>query len=121
MCLCPACSRQSSIPDEAPDVQVLVSYLPSPPETGEGELNVAFRDAANMPVPISRLSLRGDMTHPGMTPWLSDVEMDGATQAAIPVTWSMAGDWVIRVEAELADGRRLRRSVTTVVALPEPP
>jgi hypothetical protein len=51
------------------------------------------------------------MTHPGMTPWLADVDSLPASQFTLPVSWSMAGDWILQIEADLSDGRRLRRTL----------
>lgn len=106
-----ACTRQSAIPDEAPDVMIAAEYRPSPPTVGEGEMTLAFVDSSGAPVLVSALSLKADMTHPGMTPWLADVDSLPASQFTLPVSWSMAGDWILQIEADLSDGRRLRRTL----------
>lgn len=63
-------------------------------------------DAAGAPIDDARLSLRGDMTHAGMIPMLA--ESDGGVDGLyhVPVKWSMAGEWVLTVEAVLPDDSR---------------
>ena len=83
----------------------LVAPLCSPP-VGTGEVLVRLSDAAGAPIDDARLLLRGDMTHAGMIPMLAaaDGGADGLYQ--VPVEWSMAGEWVLTVEAVLADDSR---------------
>ncbi len=78
-------------------------------------MTLSFVDGSGAPVRVSSLSLKADMTHPGMTPWLADVEALEESQFTLPVSWSMAGDWILQIEAELSDGRRLRRTLPTQV------
>jgi len=106
-----ACTRQRVLLDQAPEVMIYAVHSPSPPTVGEGEMTLSFVDGSGAPVRVSSLSLKADMTHPGMTPWLADVEALEESQFTLPVSWSMAGDWILQIEAELSDGRRLRRTL----------
>jgi hypothetical protein len=112
-----ACTRRSTAQDESPEVRVAASFAPSPPAVGEGQLTLTFFDAAGQPVGVERLQLKADMAHPGMTPWLAEFASLHDTQVTLPVTWSMAGDWILQVDAELRDGRRLLREVPLQVVL----
>lgn len=107
-----ACTRQRALPDEAPEVSIAATHRPSPPTVGAGELTLSFVDGSGAPVRISSLSLKADMAHPGMTPWLADLKVIESSQVTLPVAWSMAGDWILRIEAELTDGRHLRRALS---------
>jgi hypothetical protein len=78
-------------------------------------MTISFVDSSGAPVQVSSLHLKADMTHPGMTPWLADVERLDDSQVTLPITWTMAGDWIVQIEAELSDGRQLRRTVLAQV------
>jgi len=110
-----ACTRRRAAPDEAPDVLVSASFSPSPPVVGEGQLTLSFADRAGVPTQVSSLDVKADMTHPGMRPWLAEVESVKDSQVTLAVEWSMAGDWLLQIEAELGDGRRLRRTLPAAV------
>ena len=116
-----ACTRRSTAQDEAPEVRVAAGFTPSPPAVGEGQLTLAFFDAAGQPVGVETLRLKADMAHPGMTPWLAEFASLHDTQVTLPVTWSMAGNWILQVDAELRDGRRLLRTVPLQVVLSDAP
>ncbi len=97
--------RQSATTTGAAATIELVAPLCSPP-VGQGEVTVRLSDAAGAPIDDARLSLRGDLTHAGMIPMMA--ESDGGTDGLyrVPVEWSMAGEWVLTVEAVLADDSR---------------
>lgn len=99
-----ACRQSSTATDAAPTIE-LIAPLCSPP-VGAGEVVVRLSDAAGAPIDDAHLSLRGDMTHAGMIPMLA--ESDGGADGLyrVPVEWSMAGEWVLTVEAVLADDSR---------------
>ena len=105
-----ACRQSASPPSDAPASEApaaieLVGPLCSPP-VGEGEVVVRLSDAAGAPVDDARLSLRGDMTHAGMIPLLAATEGGEGGLYRLPVEWSMAGEWVLTVEAVLPDDSR---------------
>jgi hypothetical protein len=110
-----ACTRRSALQDQAPEVQVTHDLVPGTPVVGDSLVQLSFRAEDGSPQSITHLKLRGDMTHPGMVPWITDVDVAGASQVEIPVKWTMAGDWIIRLEAELEDGRRLVRTLPVAV------
>ena len=116
-----ACTRRRAIPDEAPEIRLAAGFNPSPPAVGAGQLTLSFFDGAGTPVGISSLEVKADMAHPGMTPWLAEIDSIEDTQVTLPVEWSMAGDWLLQIEAELSDGRRLRRTLPAAVEPEGPP
>lgn len=75
-----------------------------PPGVGPDTLTIRVFGAENRPVSDARLTVKGDMTHAGMVPVLAEVDggIDGVY--SVPITWTMAGDWVVTVEAQLPDG-----------------
>lgn len=70
---------------------------------GQGEVLLRLSDAAGAPINDARLSLRGDMTHAGMIPLLAEAGTGQDGLYRVPVEWSMAGEWVLTVEAVLPD------------------
>ena len=89
-------------------MRVLTS--PTPPRVGPGELTLELLDPAGLGVDHALLHVRGDMLHPGMAP--VDGIVGQATSGLYPVAfeWSMAGDWVLTIEGQLQDGRKLLRT-----------
>lgn len=102
--------------DDSPDgVRIsLVAPLFSPP-AGDGRLAFRVTGAQDQPIDTATLAIRGDMTHAGMLP--IEVSAAGGDDGVyrVPVRWTMAGDWIITVEASLSDGRRATRSFDMTV------
>lgn len=80
-----------------------------PPPSGDGRVIVRVSDENDQPVDAATLKIRGDMANPGMVP--IEASLTGGENGVfrIPVYWTMAGDWIVTVEATLDDGRRTSR------------
>lgn len=63
------------------------------------------------PVTGAKVSVEGNMAHPGMVPVFGTATETQPGQYEAPLTLTMGGDWVLIVTARLPDGRRLRRDV----------
>ena len=96
--------------DQAPEIAVRVLTSPTPPRVGPAALTLELLDPAGLGVDHAQLQVRGDMIHPGMAP--VDGIVGQAVMGQYPVTfeWSMAGDWILTVDGQLPDGRRLLRT-----------
>jgi len=92
----------------------LVAPLFSPP-TGDGRLAFRLSDENGQPIDSAALNIRADMTHAGMLPIEASTVISEAGVYRIPVRWTMAGDWIISVEASLSDGRRATHSFDMTV------
>jgi hypothetical protein len=57
------------------------------------------------PVTGARLRVHAFMSHPGMAPLSAPVEEQGSGRYRARVTFTMAGDWVLRLQGTRADGR----------------
>lgn len=92
--------------------------LPDDPLVGEAPITVWLeRDGAALSG--ARVELTGDMTHAGMTPVVANaVEVEDGRYRADAFAFTMAGDWVLSVEADLADGTRVRGEAATTVRRP---
>ena len=96
-----------------PASSVLVEHeiSPQPPRVGPATLSLKLSDAAARPVTGARITLEGNMTHPGMAPvFAGATEVEpGRYRAALEFT--MGGDWVILIHAALPDGQKLERQL----------
>ena len=111
---CQRASRQSEV-DQAPDVRVILIVEPDPPAVGTARITITLADAAGQPIEGATVQLRGDMTHAGMQPVLTDAGSGADGVYPADFEWTMSGDWVVTVTAALPDGRTaLRRFDLTV-------
>lgn len=54
---------------------------------------------------VQKIAIKADMTHAGMTPVLVETTSAGEDgYYRIPLTFTMAGDWVLSITVTLADG-----------------
>lgn len=103
------CARESQRA-AVEDLQISLTAVPFPAVIGPARLVIRVQDSAGNPLDDAVLSIKGDMTHAGMTPEL--VELQGGGEAGyynVPFEWTMGGDWIVTVEATLADGRTARQ------------
>ncbi|MGD8632857.1 MAG: FixH family protein [Anaerolineales bacterium] len=111
-----ACTRQSAVADEAPDIKTEISLRPDPPVVGKALIVVEISDQQGQPIEGLNLTMKGDMTHAGMTPVLGSSTYQGDGLYTVPIEWTMAGDWILQLTAEMPDGRLLKRSVNLQVS-----
>ena len=65
---------------------------------------------AGSPIDDAYLAVKGNMTHAGMVPVLAEVDGGGENGVySIPFEWTMAGDWVVTVDIQLADGTKAQK------------
>jgi len=77
---------------------------------GAAQVDVQLADANGQPVSGAVVQLRGDMTHAGMQPVLTTMDDLGNGQyRADDFEFTMAGDWVLTVQAEMPDGSSAER------------
>ena len=76
---------------------------------GESTLMITLTSAGGEQINDASLSVRGDMTHAGMTPVVREIDGGENGVYIVPFEWTMAGDWIITVDATLADGQTVTR------------
>lgn len=104
--------------DEAPTDDTIRIALVAPlfpPPAGDGQLTFRVSDENDRPIDSAALKIRADMTHAGMLPIAASTATGEAGVYRIPVRWTMAGEWIIIVEATLGDGRQATRSFDMTV------
>jgi hypothetical protein len=102
----PGCRRRD---DSGPPLSMDIKVAPDPPVVGTASIELDVKDPGGAPVRGARITIEGTMTHPGMAPTFSEAEetRPGTYRARLPLT--MAGDWVLLVEARLSSGETVRR------------
>lgn len=114
-----ACQRRSRGTDRLADVDLVCTVDPSPAVVGPAQVTFSLTDSTGVPVRIESLRLRADMTHAGMAPLLASGVEAAPGEIVVELDWPMVGDWVLLVQATLADGRELSREISlTVQAAP---
>jgi hypothetical protein len=104
------CHRENAA-DRAPDVHVAMAFRPTPPKVGPNTAVVQLTGADNKPVRGAAVKLEGNMNHAGMTPVFADATEDAPGHYRARLEFTMGGDWFVLVNATLADGRTVRRTV----------
>ncbi len=98
-----ACRQET--PAASGDIRISLIVQPSPINVGESTLGIAVTTESLDPVAVNNLTVRGDMDHAGMVPVIVANLQSANGQFQVPFIWSMGGDWIVEVTAELADGR----------------
>lgn len=96
---------------------VQIAYAPDtdPVLTGEGSVTVTLTDADGNPITDAQVTVTGDMDHHGMVPVIGSGTHSENGQYAVPMNWTMAGDWIVTVSATLADGSSAEQVFEMVV------
>jgi hypothetical protein len=99
-----------------PSLVLDVAISPTPPAVGPARLIITLEDSAGAPVEGARIVVEGNMSHAGMVPVLDTAVAEEPGRYGISdFTFTMAGDWVLSLEAILPDGRTVRTSRGTNV------
>ena len=99
--------RQS--PEPHADVTVAHEVAPDPPRVGMATITLRVADASGRPLSGARVSLEGNMSHPGMRPVFGEARELEPGRYQGPLEFTMGGDWVVLVRVTLPDGRKLER------------
>jgi hypothetical protein len=104
------CGRAQQANPATPDsYAVTLTADPAPPVVGDGVVIVTLRDAAGQPVDNAQLAIEANMSHAGMTPVMANSAAGKDGVYRVPLTWTMAGDWVVDVKFTLPDGQKIIR------------
>jgi YtkA-like len=99
--------RRTAAP--TPDVVMRHDVAPQPPKVGPATITVSLADVAGKPIAGARVSLEGNMTHPGMKPVFGEAGEIGSGRYQASIEFTMGGDWIILVRVDLPDGQKLER------------
>ena len=90
-------------------VSIAHEVAPDPPRVGEATVTLRLSDAAGRPLSGARVSLEGNMSHPGMRPVFGEARELEPGRYQCPLEFTMGGDWVVLVRVTLPDGRKIER------------
>ncbi len=110
-----ACHRDGPAP---PDVVIEVSLAPEPPGVGPAQLDIRLRTRDGTPVDAARVRMEGHMAHPGMAPVIGDAARQAPGTYVASFDFTMRGDWIVLVTADLPDGRHVEQRIDLRVTGP---
>jgi hypothetical protein len=120
VCLLPACRPRA---ETASEIALSWTIAPHPPAVGPARFLLMLTDkSTGQLVSGARVQIEGNMSHPGMQPVFGAARevVHGRYEAKLELT--MAGDWIVLVDATLPDGRTVRRQMELPgVRAPETP
>ncbi|MDX1600576.1 MAG: FixH family protein [Anaerolineales bacterium] len=106
----PGCTRQSAASAADTGHTVELSVQPDPASVGPSQLWIEVFSPDGEPIDGAEVSARGDMNHAGMVPVFGEAEQIEPGRYRVPFEWSMAGDWIVTIEAALPSGTQLERT-----------
>ena len=106
--LAPACGRR---PVSAEQVEIVWTLGPAAPAVGPASLSLTLRTRGGQPLTGAQVRLDAYMSHPGMAPVQANAVERGAGVYDVPFSFTMAGDWVLLVEATLPQEGRLQQRI----------
>jgi hypothetical protein len=112
-----ACGRiqQGAAQEDDGKVGIELEVQPAPPRVGPATLIISLADQQGQPIKEATLAVEGNMTHAGMVPVMATVTTGEEGRYTVPFEWSMGGDWIVTVQATLADGRSVTRDFNVSV------
>jgi hypothetical protein len=97
---------------QVPELVLAWSLSPAAPVVGPATLRLALTDVrAGRRLGGATIEVEEDMLHPGMAPILAVGREVAPGRYEADLRFSMAGDWVLLVDATLADGRPVHREI----------
>jgi hypothetical protein len=97
--------------DDDADISVELAVTPDPPLMGEATIVITLSDKDGQPVTGAEMELEGTMTHAGMVPVFAQAAEKEPGRYEAELEFTMGGDWVIIVRADLADGTKLEKEI----------
>ncbi len=98
---------RGDLPEDDLPIEVQVETAPTPPIVGPSRLVVSVTDSAGAPVSDASIEVEGTMSHAGMAPVRERAEPADLGRYIVPeFEFTMGGDWILRLEITLADGRQ---------------
>lgn len=92
-----------------PGLVLDVAISPTPPTVGPARLLITLQDTAGAPLEGAEIVVEGNMSHAGMVPVVDTAQAQGPGDYAIEdFRFTMAGDWILTLQATLPDGRWVR-------------
>jgi hypothetical protein len=98
--------RGSDGPGELEGYRVSVDLAPTPPVVGRNLVVLSLTDPTGAPVDSATVELEGTMTHAGMVPVRAPARFGSEGRYRVEeFEFTMGGDWILRIQVTLPDGR----------------
>lgn len=112
-----SCTRRSASAARAGDLQI---HLDAESRVvGRTSLTIRISDGSGEPVSGALVSVRGDMSHPGMTPILAEAREAGSGVYRAEFDWTMAGDWIVTVSVDRSGHEQAHQQFELSIAGPD--
>jgi hypothetical protein len=95
----------------AKDISVQLKISPQPVRVGEATIEIRLADASARPVTHAKISVEGDMSHPGMSPVFGTAIETSPGIYTTHLDFNMGGDWVVLSHIVLPDGRKMEHQM----------
>ena len=95
-------------PDPVADVKLSGTLAPLPPRVGPATVDIALEEKGQ-PLTGAKLRVKGN-TSRGTSSSFATVHETGLGSYRAQIDLAVRGDWVISIDADLADGRSLERT-----------
>jgi hypothetical protein len=102
------CAKSSGVSD---DIAFSCQSDPAVPRIGANIFTVTLSDKSGARFTGARVTLEGDMTHPGMSPVFGDAKEIAPGRYQGRLDLAMPGDWTILFHITLASGQTFDRQV----------
>jgi hypothetical protein len=102
------CREEASAPS---GLNVAHEVSPAPAKVGPASVLLTLTDANGQPVTGATVEVEGNMSHPGMEPIFAVAAEAGPGRYRADMEFTMAGDWILSVNAALPDGRAVRKEI----------
>lgn len=86
------------------EVDAKIEWVPRPAVLGDTTWIATLRTESGEPLRGATVTIEATMTHPGMAPVIREAQETAPGRYEARGEWTMAGDWVLIVRGETADG-----------------
>lgn len=97
--------------DTHQDISLNWEIEPDPPVVGNATLHISLTDSTEQQLTGADITLEGNMSHPGMTPFYAETEEKEPGSYSAEVEFTMGGDWFFLVESTLPDSQTIQHRI----------
>lgn len=107
----PPLSGCSKPQEQSSEIKFQFESQPNPPHVGSNIFVATLAGKNRTLLNGARISLQGDMSHPGMSPAITEMKEVSAGTYRGDLNLAMRGDWILEFHIVLADGRKVEREI----------
>lgn len=111
-----SCGLGSPAESENPNLDLMLDVDPNPPVIGPSHLVVTLVDSGGALIDGATVNVEGSMPEGEMQPLFASLRASEDGKYESPFSWTMGGDWIMIVDATLADGQEISRQFELAVS-----